>query len=785
VSAGERPRRGALRIIGYLAGSGVIAGVLAALIAVSAVGLVGMSARNASNWFRALPSDLRTPPIPQRSVVLAADGSTLATFYYENRVDVPIAQVSPVMRRAIVAIEDTRFYEHGGLDIKATVRAMVDDLVSGQVEQGGSGITQQYVKNLLIETASTAAAKQAAQAETPARKIRELRYAVAVENELTKDQILQDYLNIAYFGDGAYGVEAAARHYFGVHASRLTLAQAALLAGIVRYPLAYDPTSHPGQSVQRRNVVLARMAQIGQIDQAQLAAAEQAPIGLHVTATPNGCVESGAPFFCDYVQDEILTNPIFGATQAARKLLLQRGGLTISTTLDPRMQKAAQHAVNDRVPPKNPSHKAAAEVLIQPGTGQIKALAVDRAMGNSAEPGKVWVDFAADTDHGSSEGMQAGSTFKIFTLAAALDQGMPFGARLSAPNEFEPTGYTDCQGRPVGDPTTMLGNAADGEGGRTFSLLTGTWNSVNTFFLNLERKVGLCATVKMAQRLGMRRADGSPLQQVASFTLGPNTVSPVRLAAAYAAFAARGKYCSPIAIARITNATGKPIAVPNADCHQAVRKGVADAVNHVLQGVLTSGTAAGEGIGRPAAGKTGTVDDYSSAWFAGYTPDLASAVWVGDPRGGYAHPLRDLCLGGRCYGEVFGADIPAPIWHDTMEAALRGVAADDFHEPPSKYYSEGSGLDLTTVSDVRGLSVSAAEAKLRAVGLDPVVSYTEVRSGTYAKGKVADTDPGPGSRVEPGSTVTIHVSKGKKPKTPHPGPSSSAGVPAALAAERH
>ena len=764
----------------------MLAGVLAGLIAVSVVGLAGVSARNAANWFKALPSDLRTPAIPQRSVVLAADGSELATFYSENRVDVPIARVAPIMREAIVAIEDTRFYQHGGLDIRATVRALVDDLVSGQVEQGGSGITQQYVKNLLIETASTSAAKQAAQAETPSRKIRELRYAVAVEEELTKDQILERYLNIAYFGDGAYGIEAAARHYFGTTAAELTLPEAALLAGIVRYPLAYDPTNHPGQSVLRRNVVLARMAGIGLIGHPQADAAERAPVGLHVVATPNGCVASDAPFFCDYVQDEVLTNPVFGATQQARRHLLERGGLIIRTTIDPAMQEAAQHAVDDRVPPKNPSHKAAAEVLVQPGTGQIKALAVDRLMGDAAQSGKVWVDFATDTDHGSSLGMQAGSTFKIFTLAAALEQGMPFGARLSAPNEFEATGYTDCKGRPVGD-TTLLGNAADGEGGRTFSLLTGTWNSVNTFFLNLERKVGLCATVKMAERLGMRRADGSPLQQVASFTLGSNTVSPVRLAAAYAAFAARGRYCGPVAIASITNASGAQIAVPSARCHQAVGAGVADAVNHVLEGVLTNGTAAGEGIGRPAAGKTGTVDDFSSAWFAGYTPDLASAIWVGDPRGGYAHPLRDLCLGGRCYSEVFGADIPAPIWHDTMVAALRNVPADDFHEPPGRYYRDGSGLDLTTVPDVVGLSVPAAMARLRADGLEPVVSGTDVASST-AKGKVAGTDPGAGSRVEPGSVVVIQVSKGKKPKpkpkSPAPSPSSIGQQAATLLAER-
>ena len=415
------------------------------------------------------------------------------------------------------------------------------------------------------------------------------------------------------------------------------------------------------------------------------------PLQLHLTETPNGCVESGAPFFCDYVQREILGNPVYGPTAQARRVLLQRGGLQIHTTLDPRMQKAAQRAVNDRVPPDNREHKGAAEVLIQPGTGAIRAMAIDRAMGPDDQRGKTWINFAADADHGASLGMQAGSTFKIFTLATALERGIPFGAKMWAPNRFVPTGFNNCSGHDVGDPSAALGNAGDGEGGRTFTLMTGTWNSVNTFFLGLERKVGLCHTVRMAERFGMRQANGQRLEQRPSFTLGFNEVSPVRLAAAYAAFAARGRYCGPIAITQITDARGRHLAVGSAQCHQAVDAGVADAVNHVLRGVLTKGTAKGQGIGRPAAGKTGTVDNFSAAWFAGYTPDLAGAVWVGDPRGGYAHPLRDVCLGGACYGQVFGADIPAPIWHDTMISALRGTPGRGFTAPPGEFFADGSG----------------------------------------------------------------------------------------------
>jgi len=666
-----------------------IAGVLTGLLVLPYALMGGLSVRAANRGFQSLPADMVTPSLPQGSVILAANGAKLATFYYENRVEVPITQVAPIMRQAIVAIEDSRFYEHGALDVKGTFRAVIANLRAGEVIQGGSTLSQQYVKNALAEMADTPAERRSALEPTAGRKLRELRYAVGLEKRFSKDQILERYLNIAYFGDGAYGIEAAARHYFGVHAAGLTLAQAATLAGIVRSPQTYNPHLHPKRGRERRDLVLNRMLQLRAVTPAQAAQARAGPVKLKITKTPNGCVSSSAPFFCDYVQREILGNPVFGTSLRQRRALLQRGGLEIHTTLEPRMQKAAQHAVDRHVPPKNSSGKAAAEVLVRPGTGEITAMAIDRKLGDSSKRGMMWVNLAADSDHGSSLGMQAGSTFKVFTLAEALRQDMPFGEKLSAPKQFVPTGFRDCAGHRVGD-STALGNAGDGEGGKDFSLVTGTWHSVNTFFLTLERKVGLCETYKMATKLGMRKATGGKLEQYPSFTLGFNTVSPVRLAAAYAAFGARGRYCSPIAITSIRSPRG-PVKVAGAGCRQAIDTDVADAVNHVLGGVLTKGTAKGNEIGRPAAGKTGTVDNFSSAWFAGYTPDMASAVWVGDPRGGYKHPLRDVCLGEGCFAEVYGADVPAPIWRDTMTEALRGVPERSFTAPSGGFFRMGSG----------------------------------------------------------------------------------------------
>jgi membrane peptidoglycan carboxypeptidase len=766
--------KGPLRVLGLLgglAGTGVFAGVLAAILVLPIVGTAGVGARETADWFQAMPGDLHTPPLPQRSRILAADGSLLATFFFENRVEVRLDQVAPIARKAVLAIEDARFYEHGALDTKGTIRALVQNVQSGKVTQGGSGLTQQYVKNVLFESAETDEQRRAALEVTPARKVRELRYAMALERVLSKDEILRRYLNIAYFGDGAYGIEAAARRYFSKPARRLTLAEAATIAGVVRYPYAYNPRLHPGAARQRRDVVLDRMAELGWVPAAEAGAAKQKPLGLRPQATPNGCTTSKAPFFCDYVQREILTNPVFGKTRQERMRLLQRGGLTIRTTLDWKTQRAAQRAVNRHVPPRDRSRKAAAEVLIKPGTGEIKGMVVDRKLGPDEERGKTWINFAADASHGTSTGMQPGSTFKLFTLAAALEEGVPFGERLMAPREYRVTGMRDCDGNTVSD-STPLSNAADGEGGKKFSLLSGTHHSVNTFFLALQKKVGLCDTVRMAERLGMRQANGKPLKEVGSFTLGANDVSPVRLAAAYAAFGARGEYCEPIAIKKITDASGNDLEVPEADCRQVVRKGVADAVTHVLRGVLTEGTGAGLGIGRPAAGKTGTTDNYRAAWFAGYTPDLAAAVWVGDPRGGAAYPMRGVTIAGIYRPQVFGATIPGPIWRDSMAGALRGRPAHDFVRPPSEYFRKGSGEEAEKLPDVRGMRPSAAEDRLRDAGFDVQIAPGRVPSDQYREGTVAMTSPAPGSTVAPESVVTILVSSGRsgQPEPPGGGP---------------
>ena len=671
--------------IARLVGFAAAAGVLVAAVSFPAVGGAAITARNAANGFQNLPSALETPPLPERSRILAADGSLLATFFDENRVSVPLDEIAPVMRQAMVAIEDSRFYKHGGADYEGIFRALIVNAQAGEVRQGGSTLTQQYVENVLVESARSKEEARDIRSATVGSKLRELRYALAIDKKLSKDEILRRYLNIAYFGDGAYGIEAAARHFFSKHADDLKLKEAALLAGLVKSPYAYNPVVNPEAAKQRRNLVLSRMAQLGVIDQSEAEKAQHSDLDLDVRKARNGCSGTKAPFFCDYVLNEIKTNPAFGKTRQDRLNLLLRGGLTIRTTLTWKAQKAAKRALREYVPAK--STKAGALASIRPGSGKVRAIAVSKKYGSDTKGSQTTVNLAADYKHGGNRGAQPGSTFKPFTLLTALDQGMAYGSvHIRSPAHTTLTGFEDCRGLSLG--TWKVGNAGDSESG-TFNLLTGTWNSVNTFFAQLERKVGVCAAVKMSRKFGMVQADGKPIPVLPSFTLGSPEVDPVHLAAAYAGFAARGRYCKPIVISAIEDAEGKPVHVPESQCKQVVEPEVADALTYVLQGVLTKGTAAGRGIGRPAAGKTGTTDDYSAAWFAGYTPDLATAVWVGDPRGGAQHPLRGdgACIGSRCYGTIYGATVPAPIWQMMMRAAHEGDPVSQFQRPPSRFFA--------------------------------------------------------------------------------------------------
>ncbi|GII02460.1 carboxypeptidase [Planobispora takensis] len=680
---------------------------MAAAIVLPVVGTAGITAKNVAGVFTDLPAAPPENPLPQRTVLLDRHGKPFAQFYSQNRKIVSLDAVAPIMRKAIVAIEDSRFYEHAGLDVKGTLRALVTNTQAGGVRQGGSSLTQQLVKNILVENAETDAERDQARAPNLKRKITELRYALAMEDKYTKAELLERYLNIAYFGAGAFGVEAAAQRFFSVPASRLSLPQAAALAGAVRTPYGTDPSlgaGHRERLKQRRDLVLSRMAETGAVTRAEADAARRTPLGIRLKPEPGGCAGSAYPYFCVYIQREMLGNPLFGRTREEREARLAKGGIILRTTLDPAAQRAAERAISARVDPRDT--EVAAEAMIEPGTGRIRALATSkkygRNPGNSNLGPRTTFNLAADVAHGGGMGFQAGSTFKVFTLAAALRKGWRFNRGFVTPGVFVPAkGFADCAGRPVNAPNAKIFNSDGRRHPGAYSLSSGTWKSVNIFFMALERRIGLCPVVKTARVLGIARADGTPLREVPTFTLGINEMDPLTVAGAFAAFAARGRYCRPVAITEMTDRNGVRVPVRPV-CRQAIDPKVADAVNYVLTGVFQRGTMSGQGIGRPAAGKTGTNNGYTSAWFAGYTPDLAAAVSVGDIRGSYRHPLRNVKIGDRFYGRVEGAALPGPIWVASMSAALKGVPASAFQRPDMSRFGGGHTPVLTPPRTAKG-----------------------------------------------------------------------------------
>jgi len=655
-------RRGALVLLTCL-----VTGVLLAGLAFPLVGAVGLVARAGAEQFDALPSELVEPPLPQSSRILASDGSTLAVAYFnENRVMVPLKQVPKVMRDAILAIEDDRFYEHGGIDLKGMFRAAIRNSQAGEVQQGASTITQQYVKNVLIETASQGGAKQAVAERSAGRKIREARLALALERRYTKDQILEKYLNIAYFGGGVYGIGTAARHYFGVTVDKLTLPQAALLAGLVKNPRAYDPTVAPKAAKARRDVVLARMRDLGWAGGPAVAAALRTPVRLRITKAPELEDNPLAPYYLDYVRSTVLDDPdglmapIFGATPAERAQALFQGGLTIRTSLDGRLQKVAIDAMKETL--GDPDDPASAAVVVQPGTGLIKVMAGVNHERNSRK---------VNLPLGGPYGFQAGSTFKMFVLAAAIEQGIPLTSVINAPQTYVSKKYVNVvDGR---EEPYKIGNAGDSEAGR-FDIPAATWESVNTAYIQIQEKTGIAHPARIARDMGVKRF---PLREVPSFVLGANEVSPLDMASAYATLAARGMYCKPIAITEVVSADGKVRGRVAPSCTRVLSESTADTITSVLRGVLTKGTGKGAQIGRPAAGKTGTTNGPTAAWFDGYTPDFAGAVWVGYPTDPAKHPLRNV-HGSRI---VYGGGFPATIWRLIMEAAHEGVPVRDFTLP--------------------------------------------------------------------------------------------------------
>ncbi|MCF3960407.1 transglycosylase domain-containing protein [Streptomyces fuscigenes] len=656
-------------------GVSVLAGAVLAGIALPAVGSLGLAAKGTVKGFDELPANLKTPPLSQRTTILDADGGKIADVYSRDRTVVPLKDISPYMQRALVAIEDSRYYEHGAIDIKGVARALNKNAQSGGVSQGASTLTQQYVKNVFIEEAGDDPDKVAqATQQTMGRKVQELKYAIQVEDELGKKKILENYLNITFFGEQAYGVEAASERYFSKHAKDLDLDEAALLAGLVQSPSQYDPINDEPTALKRRNTVLARMAQLGDISQSEADKAMKTPIKLKVTHPKSGCTTAvkGAGFFCDYVRDALLNDPSFGKTAEDRAKRWNTGGLTIKTTLDPKAQGSVQNAIENHV--YKSDSVATAVTLVQPGTGKIVAMGQSRPYGLGKN--ETQINLSVNHDMGGGTGFQSGSTFKPITAAAAIDGGTDPGKVEAAPNKMNyPSPVQTCDKtwqNSTTDPATVE-NESKSEVG-PMNMKEAMAKSVNTYFVQLISQIGVCPVTKMATQMGVQRADGKKLDQVPSLTLGTQLVSPLTMANAYATFANKGVYCSPVAVLSITDTHGKSLPVPKSECKQAMSEHTATVLNSLLKGVVEDGTGTLAGLtDRDSAGKTGTTDDINAAWFVGYTSDMAGAVWVGGPSGNVS--MRNITIGGQYHQQVMGADTPGPIWKAAMSGALAGTTS--------------------------------------------------------------------------------------------------------------
>ncbi|MFB8087872.1 transglycosylase domain-containing protein [Streptomyces sp. NPDC055992] len=663
-------------------GVAALSGVVLAGIALPAAGALGLAAKGTVDGFDEIPANLKTPPLSQRTKILDNQGGLIATVYSRDRTVVPLTSISPYMQNAIIAIEDARFYEHGAVDLKGILRAMNRNVQAGGTAEGASTLTQQYVKNVFVEEAGDDPAKVAeATQQTLGRKVQELKYAIQVEEELGKKKILENYLNITFFGQQAYGVEAASQRYFSKSAKDLKLEEAALLAGIVQSPSRYDPINDTEEATKRRNTVLQRMADIGKVSQEQADKAKNTPIKLKVKRPQNGCITAvnGAGFFCDYVHKVVMSDPAYGKTSKDRAKLWATGGLTIKTTLDPRSQAASNEAATSRV---NKDDKVAdAVVQVQPGTGRILAMAQSRPYGLDGSKHQTMLNLSVDHAMGGSyAGFQVGSTFKPITAAAALEKGISPAQSFTTDHKITLPGesFRTCENQPADNRPWEVSNELTTEKGQ-FDMTSALGKSINTYFAKLEQKAGLCETLSMAEKIGYIRGNNKPLQAVASTTLGGQESTPLAMASVYATFANRGSYCTPVAILGVTKPDGKPIDVPKSKCSRAMSEHTADTINQMLKGVVEDGTGTQAGLSdRDNAGKTGTTDERINAWFVGYTPNLSTAVWVGSD-GAKQIPMSNINIGGQYYDKVCGGCLPGPIWRTAMTGSLSSSETPAFN----------------------------------------------------------------------------------------------------------
>ncbi len=758
---------------------GLLAGVVVAAAAFPAVALSGLAAKAAADGFDSLPSALTVQLSPQITYVYASDGKTLlSTFYDENRRDVKLTDVAPVMQQAMVAAEDTRFYDHQGVDIKGVARAFVANQSAGQTSQGASTLTMQYVRQAIEYSASTPQEVVDATSDTPGRKIREMRYALALEKQLSKKQILERYLNIAPFGGGAFGIYAAAQVYFGKTPNDLTLTEAALLAGLVKAPSTFNPLTPDGlkQSIDRRdNYVLPNMVKMGYLTEAQRQETMKSELKFHGKPTPNGCtsvVNNDWGFFCDYLYRWWLQQPAFGADTYEREDRLKSGGYKIVTSLDVNAQAAGMKNVTSQK--KIGSSDALMVAGVEPGTGRIQLMAVNRTYSNdqshngqSTDAGKRKAGIAGNYPNTTvpmitSGGFQWGSTFKIFTMLAALAKGMPLATSINTTNPYVSKyiigpGPATCNGNHY-----CPSNSSKDEAG-PFNMWTGFGKSVNTFFVPLEEQAGAQNVVDMAKNLGLT-FNGDPNDpnsdahfakygdEWGAFTLGVSSNTPLQMANAYATVAADGTYCETLPVVEIRDFNGTKLDAANPRCRQAVDPDVARAAADAARCPVGDQSQYGECAGSTAsgtrnivpkqyqiAGKTGTTDANQTAALVTMTKQLAVAGIIADPD--YAP--------GHNYSHV---EVNYAVAH-TLADGMAGKTPVGFGKPTDRI----AFGQRSAIPNVKCAAVDQATATLKGAGFTAVVDPKPVAS-ECPPGTVAKTAPS--GTASKNSIITIYVSSG-------------------------
>ena len=750
--------KGFLKFIGLSSLAGIL-GI--ALLAPTAL-VSGVAATAGITIFENLPDYIKPINASQSSTLYATkDGQPVevAKFYHENRISIDYNQMSPNIRNAVVATEDPRYFEHGGVDWLSLVRATITNAASLGNGPGGSTITMQYVKNSLVEAANLAGDEEGVIAATQGglggidRKIREIRLAIALEGVATKQEILAGYLNLSFFGNQINGIEAASNYYFGKKASELNIPEAALLAGMLKSPNDYKPDTAENlpRAKSRRDYVIDNMEAEGYISRQEANDARNSPIVTNLTESPSGCEGTEtAAFFCDFVVWTIRNNSEFGPLPEDRENLLRRGGLEIYSTMDLDVQAAAHKATMTWAPYDDPSQIGSASVSVEVGTGRVLALAENRIYDQtqSTEPGRTSVNYATDKEYGGSSGFQTGSTYKVFTLAQWLTNGFKLGDHVDGRvREWDASEFSARCGGIAGTwaPNNIVKEPED------LNVVAATAMSVNTAYVNMASQLDLCDIRDTAMRFGVHRADGTELQYIPSSVLGVNEIAPLTMAAAMAGISNNGIYCSPIAIDKvIVRNTKSELKAPSTSCSVAVSPEVAAGMTYAMQRVISGGTggASATGDGTPLAGKTGTTDSGVHTWMTGFSSEVATATWVGNVVG--TKSLSSLRLNKKAANTV-----RHDIWRTIMQAANKKYPGTAFTAPPA----EMIGTTMIAIPQVAGSAPDAAVELIKASDLNAKVGTNPVTS-SLPSGSVAYTRPAVGVAVPRGTQIKVFVSAG-------------------------